>query len=281
MLESITADDIISQILMLRTVDSRTVLLVEGPNDCATLDPHIDSGHCHSIPTHGVRNLYGAVWLANEMELERLVALADSDWQGVMYSCAVPNIVLTDAVDLDATCFLIGRAFDRVLSAYTNRDALQTSLQTAPHADAREWLVAIAATVGALRLASVSHSLGLRLDKFPVNAVLAEGAYVVDLDRLVAVAVARTSGTSDAAAARGAFEATACRYSPQRLANGHDLVRALRSVGNVRWGLSVSADTLERAMRAATSCAEIKATGLYQTLRDWASERRTVIWSCP
>lgn len=42
MIEHLTADDLFAQVLLIRTVDDRTIMMVEGQSDEAVLGPHVD-----------------------------------------------------------------------------------------------------------------------------------------------------------------------------------------------------------------------------------------------
>src|SRR6476469_6664888 len=98
----LSGEDIFAELLMLRTADHRTIVLVEGPSDCRALDPHINEEESRTIPTFSKSALERVVALVDDEDFERALGILDRDWVDVLHPpVASDNVVYTDDYDLE------------------------------------------------------------------------------------------------------------------------------------------------------------------------------------
>lgn len=123
MREGLSGDDIFAELMMLRTADARTFVLLEGPSDCRALDPHVESRSARTLPAYSKSALERTITLVDRRGLERTLGILDRDWVDVIYPpMESDNVVYTDDYDLDATILLSGDVFERLISSVTNRE---------------------------------------------------------------------------------------------------------------------------------------------------------------
>lgn len=53
MLRDLTGNDLFVSIQMMRQLDSRLTIVVEGSEDCGVIDPHVDDTVVQTIPGYG------------------------------------------------------------------------------------------------------------------------------------------------------------------------------------------------------------------------------------
>lgn len=284
MKELLTGDDIFATVLLLRTADDRSVLLLEGEDDCDCLGPHVDAASARFMPCGGKSNLDRAITLVDQNNVDLVLAVRDSDWVGVLETPSEsPNIVYTDLYDLDATILLrtdIGR---RVALMFGERERVEHHCEDTGAASPAAIAADIAAEVGIVRLASERSDANLSLRDFPIQEIYDSVEATIRRDRLITIAITRSS---------------ACQYSnddlrqlveverrswwaPDRLSSGHDLAGAFAVLCRQVWGGStVGAKFLLKAARLALSCAELQTLELYHAVEDWEHRTGGRIWHC-
>lgn len=279
--ESVTGDDLYAQILMMRTSDGRSVLLVESPDDYAALSPHLDEQTVSTVPCYGGRNLDRAIELADAHATERVLAIRDRDFIGIVGATpSSPNVVLTDLYDLDATIFC-RTAAGQQLTAVFGHERARSHSAAAGFGSPVEAVVEAAAEVGRLRLCSETNGWALSTREFPLSEVLQSQSGRVDRWQMLTIAVARSPDAKvDASVAERALPSLDGIQADQ-VACGHDLGRALSAIISTCWGGSrVSASVILQALRAALACAELHSLELYRRVTEWEKARGARIWSC-
>ncbi|RZQ61622.1 DUF4435 domain-containing protein [Amycolatopsis suaedae] len=286
MKELITGDDIYAAILMFRTIDNRTIVLLEGQDDQQALDIHIDEHSATSINCFGKPNVLRAVGVADEVKMARVLAVVDRDWDDKLGGLSSsPNIVYTEHYDLDATMARVDGVLDRVAHANGSKEVIQDDLSLSAYASISEVVIAASSKVGLLRFLSVSRNWELNMREFPIVEVLdyAAGNCGVDPVRLVSLAMRRskeaTALENDVLVAfvEADFEEVDRYY----YCCGHDLRAVLAALINSRWGGSgCGKKSIGVGIRTALSCAVLIATRLYSDVVAWAIENKTRVWSC-
>jgi hypothetical protein len=279
----VTGDDLFAEILMLRTADSRTVVLVEGPSDCQALDAHVDSTAAYTLPGYSKTAVEVAIHLVDSADVERVLAILDLDWVGILENpMASANVVYTDRYDLDATIFLSGDVLTRVVASTTDRERLKAYLKSADMT-LRDAIVRIAGKVGVGRLVSCRDGLEVTFRDFPVHVALSASNDDVDVVQLVTVALGRSSTSSVdqtkfVAKVKSAIDAT---HELDRCCCGHDIAATIAHLVRTCWGGNVvSRATMEKFGKAALSCAALQQTILYAKVADWGDAAQTRVWSC-
>jgi hypothetical protein len=279
----VTGDDLFAEILMLRTADPRTIVLLEGASDCQALDTHIDATVAHSLPGYAKTAVERAIELADSGQVQRVLAIVDLDWVGVLSAPQESaNIVYTDQYDLDATVFLSGDVMTRVVATTTDRNRLDAYL-TSAGSSLREIVVRMAGKIGLGRFVFCRDRLEVPFRDFPAHAAIAHTNDDVDLAQVVTVALGRSreptiQQTEFLDRVKKALDEAG---DLSRYCSGHDIAAVLSHlVRHCLGGGAMSRQTMEQFGRAALSCAALKQTALYADVAAWAHEANTRVWSC-
>jgi hypothetical protein len=281
--EYLDGDSLFAYLLLLRTADSRTILLLEGDDDCATLDPHIEQHEAQTIPAFARRHAERAVELAEENQIERVLGILDRNFSDLLgQEPSSQNIVLTDLYDLDATILFSSDVATRVVAVYTDRDAVQahgTETGLAP----LQCAVRMAAVLGSLRFISHRDGLSLFTRDLPIEAVVASSHDEVDASRLALIVASKSGGASlTAADIEGKLVGELpLEHPPERLCSGRDLAGIIAWLMRKKWGAgAVGKNNVAATIRAALSCDVLKASSLYREVQAWAEAHGTRVWSC-
>jgi hypothetical protein len=281
MLSNLTGDDLFAEILMLRTSDARTVVLLEGSSDCSALDPHMLEETSRSLPGYSKSAVERAIELVDESSIERVLGILDRDWVGLVESPMVsPNVVYTDLYDLDATIILGGDVLDRLLSSLADRDQLAGYLQRMG-TTARELFIRLAGQIGLGRFVARRDRLKVRFQRFPVHSCTDARVAVVDIATMSAVAISKSKAPACteielASKIRKAVEEEA---DLERFCSGHDLAALISHLIRKEWGgARVSRDVVEKTARAAFDRGNLRRTQLYEQVKDWAAAVDTEVW---
>src|SRR3954469_5104078 len=174
MKEFVTGEALANWLGMLRVIDKRTFLLVEGPSDAQALDPQIDLSVATTFPAYSKPKVLKALAATEARGMERILALVDLDWDGLLHpTLSSSNVVYTDDYDLDATMLLAGDVLERIVSNHSDRSTREQFL-VEHNVSVEEAVIALASTVGAMRFLSERDSYGIRCRDFPVHAVMSE-----------------------------------------------------------------------------------------------------------
>jgi hypothetical protein len=279
----VTGDDLFAEILMLRTADPRTIVLLEGASDCQALDTHIDAAVAHTLPGYAKTTVERAIELADSGQVQRVLAIVDLDWVGVLSGpLESANVVYTDHYDLDATVFLSDDIMTRVVATTTDRDRLDAYL-TRVGSSLREIVVRMAGKIGLGRFVSCRDRLEVPFRDFPTHVAITQANDDVDLAQMVTIALGRSrepmiQQTEFLGRVKKTLNETG---DLSRYCSGHDIAAVLAHlVRHCLGGGALSRQTMEQFGRAALSCAALKQTALYGDVVAWAREANTRVWSC-
>jgi hypothetical protein len=275
-----TGEDLANELCMLRAAaDYRAFLVLEGPTDCQALDPHVDPVKAATFPAFGKKNAEEAIMALDSRNIDDVLAILDRDWVGILDSAiSSTNVVYTDFYDLDATIIFSGTVIERVLSALSDRERREAHLENL-QLDCETLAVALAGPVGILRLVSVREGHEIRCEGFPMHDVINGSRDAVDLQRLCAIAIARSkTPVVSATALQQGVEAQLGQESDlHRYCCGHELASALAVLVS-HWGGSASRGLVEKVARAAFGAADLATTALFGSVTQWAEERRVTVW---
>jgi hypothetical protein len=279
----VTGDDLFAQVLMLRTADPRTIVLLESSADCQAIDAHVDDVEAQTIPGYSKTAVEKAIQLADAAPLERVLAILDLDWVGLLdQPLSSLNIIYTDRYDLDATIFLTSDVMTRIVSATTDRDNVDSHLKSTG-LSMREIVLRIAGKIGIGRFVSCRDKLEVSFRDFPVHVVLMADQDDVDVTQMVTTALgrARTSTIAQADFVARVRKMLTEVTDLSQYSSGHDIAAALAQLVKGPWrGSNVSRVVMEQFGRAALSCAALEQTMLYASVTSWARESGTRVWNC-
>ncbi|MFF3444012.1 hypothetical protein [Streptosporangium sp. NPDC002721] len=284
MRERLTADDLYAYVLMLKPVEKRAILIVEGDSDDAALAGHINDDEVNVIPGYGKGIIERVMSMVNDAGMREVGAVLDRDFGDIVTGDSPPlNTFYSDMYDLDATIFLSGSLCERVANNFSSVDAVRSITVSLGCVSIEQAVISLALPLGVLRLISVRDGLGLRLQDFPLGEVVADDCRMVDIEQLTVKAIQRSNDQ----VARGPKDLAADLMTelldisdPKRMCSGHDLVRSLSVLLRKKSGVSMRPDTLERAFRAAFSCDLLCRTILYAEVGAWGRKMGREVWAC-
>ena len=278
-----TGDDLFAEILMLRTADSRAIMLLEGASDCQVLDTHVEPDTAITLPGYSKTAVERAIELIDASAVPRVLAVLDLDWVGILSGPSESaNVVYTDYYDLDATVFLTGDVLVRVIAATTDRERVGAYVESTG-LPLKETVIRMAAKIGLGRYVSCRDQLKIPFRDFPTHAAIAQADDDVDLGRMTTIAVGRAAepAIQQHEFLRRVRAALGTSPDLSRYCSGHDIAAALAHLVRRRLGGgSLSRKTMEQFGRAALSCETLRQTALYTNVAAWAQAANTQVWSC-
>lgn len=283
-LDGVTGESIVAEIDMQRQVSpGSVVLLIEGPDDYALLQAHIDWSCVRLLITNGAENLEVALAKAEAQSIARVLAIRDRDFIGVLRPTPESeNLVLTDRYDLEASLLLASDVLDRLVPQLTDMETLQAEIGTFDKAVISQRLVNLAEGVAVARMEGLRLSLGISLSDFPIHEVLASDPHDPDLEKLCRVAASAPDSTVDWAELHRllseAMEEAA--YSAEQIVCGHDLLNILRYLAHRLWGgEKLGYDVVARIFRASVTKESLKCLSLYEISDSWAAANGVRVWA--
>ncbi|MFB7510857.1 hypothetical protein, partial [Streptomyces broussonetiae] len=193
MLDLLTADDVLSHVMMLAATNELLYVLVEGSSDCGVIDPHINAETCETLPGGGKSVVMGAVELAREEGFNRLAVAVDLDWADLLYPrTSHDDVFYTDYYDIDATVFFREQNVVRIASNFADRSQLRAHVAKSDCRTLHEMVTQIAYPIGVLRFISERERLQLHLREFPISVVLNSAGSGIDFNRMIELAIKRS-----------------------------------------------------------------------------------------
>jgi hypothetical protein len=283
MRDLLTGDDLYAEILLLRD-ENKAVVVVEGPDDIDSLDAHISEDSCYLIPGYGKDSVEYAIRLVDQKGPTKVLAILDRDWVGILdVGLESANIVYTDLYDLDATIMSLGNICKRVASSFCDNDRLKRHMSRTGASGIAEFAVRSSVAVGALRLIARERRLPLSVRDFPIGEIIDADGGDPDLRQLVTIAAAKAGRnvSIDVESTIGLVDEKVREIGYQiRYCSGHDLAEALSAVMRKRWGSSVRAAVVIKALRSALSCHDLSTTRMFGEVQVWAASQRVEVWDC-
>jgi hypothetical protein len=278
MISQIDGFYIAAQARLLRQVDKRAILLVEGNTDARVLEHFIDPKACDVEIAFGKRNVLTALDLLEEDAFSGLIGLVDADFDrllGVTYS--VENVCLTDHHDLDLTIFA-SSALGRYVGEHADPDRFEASydsnLQVLRTAIARSSL-----PLAICRFVSERDGLRLYFKDLRHEDYVSADDLSVDLNGLVAGIIDRSSTrcTVDQLLRLVAAEGTK-NHDTLQLTNGHDVAAflgiAFRKMLGKKRQQQTWASEIESGLRLALDWGAFVQTKMYDCVRHWEAQNK-------
>jgi hypothetical protein len=282
MIEGISGDEIFSEILILRNVENKTYLIVEGSSDCSTLDAHISAEVCETIPAYSKEAVIRAVELSDEQSVPNVAGLVDRDWIG--FGEIAPessNVFTTDKYDLEATIFFTPTIVDRFFAAQSEKSIRSTFMSMSGRGSMLGLLAHLALPVGLLRFISYKDGYELAMRHFPAHVALSPDLMDMNLTALIETACGRTKPSPDVTEAEllsALSEAIIATDDAADYCSGHDMACCLMFILAKKFGKTMRIDVLLGSIRAMVSMADLREMKFFSLLDDWATQHQTVIW---
>jgi len=285
MLQDLTGADLFVYIQMQRQVDPRTVIVVEGAEDCGLIDAHINEGVAQSIPGYGKQSVLDAAAMFDHKGVEevRLLIDADFDRQRGLTGQLPANIVMSEYHDLMADMFFTcPQALASVLSNFSNKEARLKHLE-ATETSPQQHILNIAIPVGATRYFSVVYGLSLKMRDFPVTPIISAYEGAGDVLQAVIKLATHRSGLQDPPPELNGLKShiESNDHDAKYLCSSHDLMAAAAAIQRRKWGGSAGTDVISAAFSAAVPCTCFQEAEPIRQLSTWAEDLGRSIWTCP
>jgi hypothetical protein len=280
MKDDLDANDLYADLMLMRQVDQRHVLYVEGPEDLGIIGPHVDAHKCRIELCFGKPLGLVLAELLSGDAIHGALVLLDRDFDGESDFAHVSDVViLTDNYDLMmdvlASC---PHVLERILANFADRDAVDAYIERTG-VDVLTCIVEHAAPIGALRATT-----DLRVRGFPVHELIDARERGELLNHVCNLAIARSGATGYEieSLVRDVAEWLASRELV-RTCSSHDAVAVMAAFLRSRWGGVVGhsgAEIVGRALRAAVDCDCMRELAIYAKINRWSANDSLQIWSC-
>ena len=276
-----TGQEIVTELVMLRSVDSRLALVVEGPEDHSLLNARADPDALSLTVAHGKRACVDAALVAEAEELAWLRVLIDRDFD-VLPGDASPwpsTVVASEGYDLQADYMSAEKSMiARVILAHLDPD--QTSLFRERFPDGvAEHIVRCAALVATLRLAVVTHSLNISTRGWSLHGLCEADERGQAIAWFAKLMHQRSKGRIGTADIEKVFAEGVKGADAWDIVCGHDLVELVRQVIARFSGKAPRRDTVERELRQAVSDEVFAGLPAIRMLSAWGEAHSARLWS--
>jgi hypothetical protein len=278
---ALTGDDLFASLMMMHSLDGRSVIVVESSEDCAVLDAHLDQFEASTLPGYGKRTVFRTVELIDEHQVDWAVGVVDRDFDSLFgHMPESDNLVYTDAYDLLAEMlrYFPGVA-ERAIVAHSEREK-RLAYTGSPIADIRS----LTTSIGALRFCSVLFNWQLRLNDFPIQESWVQNSSSDETRRsVVEFAVLRTASFTRVSvdAADLAVQIASLGFAFNTIANSHDFSGVAAAFLRRRLGGTIGRDNLEDSLRASLDCASFQSLPTIERLSAWSRQRGlSELWTC-
>ncbi|WP_405734846.1 hypothetical protein OG885_23880 [Streptomyces sp. NBC_00028] len=267
---------------MLRSYDTRTILILEGDSDCTTLARCIDRDECRLVIAQGKIEAIEAVEWSDVQGFAGVLAIVDSDLVDLVeVRSESSNVVYTDPYDLDSMVFFADGIVDRCVEAYCDYSRVHSD-------DSGEERIAflksksldMASLIGYLRLYSAIEGREITLDHFPFERAFEAEGLSPNIPALHLIVAKRCNGGPiqeselDGWIARMKSEVV----PPARVAQGHDLFRCLAYAVKSTLGVSLRGDHWEKTARSHWRLEHLEKTQLYRRVAEWCRGSNRQVW---
>lgn len=210
-------------------------LLLEGVDDQAFWNLHVDSSRCATVESNGVTNLIAALQTLPVALTDRVVAVADSDFRQFtkidLFATVAPSVLFYDHGFLE-TFLLDSAAFNKVLRKFGSLAKI-AAFEVASGKSVLDYVRELGTVFGQVRVASVLNGWFLPMKDFSPYKYVSQATWTIDslsLHEAIADAVnlkklpgVANIGQVDVTAACGAIVSN----SPFSLVHGHDALKLL------------------------------------------------------
>jgi hypothetical protein len=276
LLDLLTPDDLLAQVMILRSVRQSTVILVEGDSDCDVLDPHLASAHCETIPAGSKVTVLKAVAQALRAGISRVLGVVDRDFEGTITRYRRrPNIFVSQHYDLGVDVLRAPGVEEHLLRECLGKSAAAVAESLSSAA------VDVCYAIGRLRLMVHRDRLAMSVRRIPVHEVI-DADNKCDLAKLIGVVGGRAGlGAKESARVVRLIrrELRSSVGPPERVICSHDLYSAYSALLKAMAGKSIKAAEIARLSHACLHGARLRSLKIYSDLEAWASVTGVVVWA--
>jgi hypothetical protein len=263
-----------AQVRLLRQVDRRSILIVEGHGDAKALEQFVDDKRCDIEVSFGKKNAIQALDLLEEDGgYPGVVGVVDADFDRIIeVQYPVENICVTDHHDLDLVLFFSG-ALGRLLREQADEEKMRSVFGA--NVDALcDFVLERLVSLSCFRFVSERDGLNLYFKDLEYSDFVDLTDLTMDAENL-AIAILQRSNTNCSASQllRLAKVEEGKQHDLKQLTNGHDaaamLGLALQCLIGARRRMQTWASEIESSLRLAFDWDHFEATNLHAQLRMW------------
>ncbi len=275
MREMLSADDVFSELGLLRTSFSGALVLLEGSSDCSVIDGFIASDKCRSIPAHSKKNVIDIIVLARRNGVSGVLGIVDADFDRLNNRAVVDqDICVTDYHDLELGILLSG-VMNRLIAQYCDAGLLTAFLNRVAKASLIDAVLECASSVGVLRWVSSIRGLNLNFQQLDFTVFMDRASLAVLQSDLIRVVVGNTRNCTATPSALATEMAKLFSRRPdlRQVSCGHDVSDvmsiALRHVVGKCVPAIAEARNIERMCRMAYAASDFAAGSVYLGIKAW------------
>lgn len=271
---ALTSDDLVSEILLMRTLFLGVVLVVEGDNDCRFFQAFIKGDEaCCCLVSNGKENALGVADKIAEATLDGVLVVVDADFDRLLGRAVPEHVVMTDYHDMEAMIIMSG-AWRRFLIEVASDQKLRKLFGRDRFAASRRELLRVASFLGVMRYLNDRDGLSLCFDSLKYRKIVDPHSLGHNPEAISDVLVSRSKGTS---ASRDGLRLSAKEVDVEEAMGEYccaeDLVGIVAVALRARWGTRSAAnaapDFLACILRASFSEADFRQTHLYKDMVAW------------
>lgn len=276
MIESLTPQTVLAEVMMVRAKFQGTILVTEGDSDHKFLRSFVSINECYLLPAHGKENAVGCITLLSSEIVEGVLAFVDSDHDRILKELpADENVVSTDYHDCEIL-MVTTEAFDKVVEEYSSSRKLSKFLQGQVGADFRTVLFRTCEPIGVLRLLSRRNNWNLCFRNIAFKKFIDGRTLALDRGSLVRCVLANTNGhafkKSDILNILET-EIGQSYYEVEQLCKGHDFTEIMgislrQAVASLGLAMT-SRENVEKLLRIAYHFELFRQTACFRDLVSW------------
>ncbi|MFD6156399.1 hypothetical protein ACFWF7_38630 [Nocardia sp. NPDC060256] len=280
MREALDGDTVFADMMMMRQVDSRIVLLVEGEEDTDVVDPHLNEDNCRSEIGHGKHAVLRAAELVTQNKVSGVLFAVDKDFDDpTKIRLTHRHISVSEYYDLHSDILInCHESIKRLTICHTKRDKFKIPPSSG---SITTTIIEIAGPLGMLRYWSVKNQIGLNLAKFPSHLLVEASERNSLFDETVHIAYLRSTGltVSETDMINALKQMASANSNLAPFCQSHDMIDIFSALIRQRWGGSVGKDYLANALRASVAFDCFQRLQIYKDLDEWGQEYGTAIWT--
>lgn len=268
-----------NDIRMKRSLDPRTILLLEGTSDMRVFEKFINPENCKLVDSNGKDNALSILKLLKESgEFKGLLAIVDSDFEYIQNSGLnlIPNLFLTDNHDIE-TMIISSNAFERLIEEFGETRKICAFCECLKIS-----LLERALPIGYLRWMSYKDNLELSFNECTKNdiheKIIDKCTLNVEINKLIQVFLdcSPEHKVKDADKLKEILESQVKDelYNPWFVCCGLDIIKIftiglINIFGNDRRGKKIDSEVLDGMLRLTYDYKDFQKTQLYKSISNW------------
>jgi hypothetical protein len=284
MLDSVTPDDIVAEVYLIRTAFQGCVVITEGETDVLLFERFSNTSETKYLPAWGKYNVLEAIEIINSDGVTGVIAFVDSDFDRPLKRDAViEGLFYIDHHDA-LVCLFLSNALDRILKEYSSTTKIEKFLKTNEGVSFRQLIVERLEGITKAKYLSVRDGLNIRFKEIDLSRHVDKKTLFIDLNRFDAALRNTNKDHRD-------INSFICQYKNEVLSNnhlawefvnGHDLATMLgvalrQAVSNERKEICDS-ENIEKLLRLSFERSDLTQTTFFQTISQWEEESGFIVF---